>query len=219
MEFKACWSSNWVQIWKPELQDQGPVSRKSRELFGPEKPFVKLRPIYCVKLVFSYVVKGIKIKINAKFRASRRLRFEETKRIMSPEIRPKSFGTFEKQGPGARFSKVPRTFRARKAIRKTMTYLFRKAGLLVYCKGNKNKNNCKVSCLETPSFWRYKENYVTRNTPEKFRDFRETGPWPCHWAVSFAQKFHSTWLGVQLSDELASLSEGDSYTRSCFMLW
>ena len=78
---------------------QGPVSRKFRELFGPEKPFVKLRPAFSVKLVFSYVVKGIKIKITAKFRASRRLRFEDTKRIMSPEIRPKSFGTFEKQAP------------------------------------------------------------------------------------------------------------------------
>ena len=31
-------------------------SKKSRELFGPEKPFVKLRQAYCVKLVFSYVV-------------------------------------------------------------------------------------------------------------------------------------------------------------------
>ena len=78
---------------------------------------------------------------------------------------------------GARFSKVPRTFRARKVIRKTTTSLFCKAGLFICCKGNKNKNNCKVSCLETPSFWRYKENYVTRNTPEKFRDFQETGPW------------------------------------------
>ena len=39
------------------------------------------------------------MKITAKFRASRRLRFEGTKRIMSPEIRPKSFGTFEKQAP------------------------------------------------------------------------------------------------------------------------
>ena len=77
----------------------GPVSRKSRELFGPEKPFVKLRPAFSVKLVFSCVVKGIKIKITAKFRASRRLRFEDTKRIMSPEIRPKSSGTFEKQAP------------------------------------------------------------------------------------------------------------------------
>ena len=81
---------------------QGSVSRKSRELFGPEKPFVKVRPAYSVKLVFSYVVKGIKIKLTAKFRASRRFRFEDTKRIMSPEIRPKSFGTFEKQAPGAR---------------------------------------------------------------------------------------------------------------------
>ena len=52
---------------------------------------------------------------------------------------------------GARFSKVPRTFRARKAIRKTTTYLFCKAGLLICFKGNKNKNNCKVSCFETHS--------------------------------------------------------------------
>ena len=42
----------------------------------------------------------MKIKINAKFRASRRLRFEDTKRIMSPEMRPKSFETFEKRAPG-----------------------------------------------------------------------------------------------------------------------
>ena len=77
----------------------GPVSRKSRKLFGPEEPFVRLRSAYSVKLIFSYVVKGIKIKITAKFRASRRLRFEDTKRIMSPEMRPKTFGTFEKQAP------------------------------------------------------------------------------------------------------------------------
>ena len=80
--------------------DMGPVSRKSREFFGPKKPFVKVRPAYSVKLVFSYVVKGIKTKIIAKFRASRRLCFENTKRIMSPEIRPTSFGTFKKQAPG-----------------------------------------------------------------------------------------------------------------------
>ena len=83
--------------WHPK--GQWPVSRKSRKLFGPEKPFLKLRLAHSVKLVFSYVVKGRKIK-----------------------------------------------------------------------------SNCKVSCPETPSFWKYKENYVTRNAPEKFRDFRETGP-------------------------------------------
>ena len=39
-----------------EIGDRGPVSQKSRELCGPEKPFVKARPAYSVKLVFSYVV-------------------------------------------------------------------------------------------------------------------------------------------------------------------
>ena len=67
--------------------------------FRARKAFVKSRPAYSVKLIFSHVVKGIKIKITEKFRASRRLRFEDTKRIMSPEIHLKSFGTFEKQAP------------------------------------------------------------------------------------------------------------------------
>ena len=60
------------------LSAQGLVSQKSRELCGSEKPFVKARYAYSVKLVFSYVLKGIKTKITAKFRASRRLRFEDT---------------------------------------------------------------------------------------------------------------------------------------------
>ena len=77
----------------------GHVSRKSRKLFGPEKPFVNLRLAYSMKLVFSFVVKGIKIKITAKFRSSRRFRFEDTTRIMSPEMWPKSFRTFKKGAP------------------------------------------------------------------------------------------------------------------------
>ena len=60
--------------------------------------------------VFSYVVKGMKRKITAKFSASRHLRFEDTKRIMSPEIRPKSFVTFEERVPVACFSKLPKLF-------------------------------------------------------------------------------------------------------------
>ena len=81
-------------------KDQGHVSRKSRKVFGPEEPLVKLRFAYSVKLVFSYVVKQIKIKITSRFRSSRGLCFEDTKRILSPEMRPKSFGTFEKRAPG-----------------------------------------------------------------------------------------------------------------------
>ena len=84
----------------------GHVSRKSRKLFGPEKPFVNLRLAYSVKLVFSNAVKGIKIKITSKFRASRRLCCEDTKRTLSPEMRLKSYGTFEKQTPGVTLSVV-----------------------------------------------------------------------------------------------------------------
>jgi len=61
---------------------------------------VKLLPAYSVKLIFLYIVKGTKIKITAKFRASRRLCFEDTKRIMSPEMRPESLETLETQTAG-----------------------------------------------------------------------------------------------------------------------
>jgi len=71
------------------------ASQKTRKLNEPENPFVKLLPAYSVKLVFSYVVKGIKIKITAKFRDTEHLRFEDTKRIMSPE----KFRGFRETGP------------------------------------------------------------------------------------------------------------------------
>ena len=44
----------------------------------------------------------------------------------------------------------PVSRKSRKAIRKIPTCLSFKAGLFVCCKGNKNKDNCKVSCLQTP---------------------------------------------------------------------
>ena len=74
----------------------GDLSSKSRKL---EKPFVKLRPAYSVKLFFSYVVKGIEVKIAAKSRASRRLRFKNTKIIKSPE----KFRDFRETGPRPQF--------------------------------------------------------------------------------------------------------------------
>ena len=70
----------------------GPVSRKFRKLCGPEKSFVKLRTAYSVKPVFLHVVKGIKIKVTAKSRASRRLRFEDMKRIVTRNAPEKSSG-------------------------------------------------------------------------------------------------------------------------------
>ena len=72
-------------------------------LESPEKPFVKHRPAYSVKVVFSYVVKGIKIKITAKF-CARDAFVWRYKDFMSPEVHPKSFGTFNKQAPGPQVS-------------------------------------------------------------------------------------------------------------------
>ena len=71
-----------------------------------------------------------------------------------------------------------KTFRTWKAIHRTPTHLFCEAGLLICCKGNKNLNNCKVSCFETPLFWRYKECYVTRNHPITFGTFGKLAPGP-----------------------------------------
>ena len=45
-----------------------------------------------------HVVKGIQIKITAKFRASRRLRFEDTKRIVTRNAPEKSSGLW-RNGP------------------------------------------------------------------------------------------------------------------------
>ena len=78
------------------------VSQKTRKLYGPEKPFVKLRPAYSVKLVFLYVVKGIKIKITAKFCDTEHFRFEDTKRISSPgekwgNLKRKAIAVWEKR--------------------------------------------------------------------------------------------------------------------------
>lgn len=76
--------------------------RRSRGPFfeHPEKPYVKLRLAFSVKLIFSRVAKGRKIKITAKFLASRRFHFEDAKGIMSPEMRANSFRTLEKRAPG-----------------------------------------------------------------------------------------------------------------------
>ena len=87
--------SLWFHDNANDNVNRGPLLESSENFSGPKS----LRSAYSVKLIFSYVVKGIKIKITAKFHASRRLRYEDTKRIVSSEMRSKSFGTFEKQAP------------------------------------------------------------------------------------------------------------------------
>ena len=50
--FTCLWleKCTFTSIW--ESMYQRPVSRKSRELFGPEKPMVKLQPVCFEKLIF-----------------------------------------------------------------------------------------------------------------------------------------------------------------------
>ena len=77
----------------------------------------------------------------------------------------------------ARFSNVPKTFPARKAIPKTPISLFCKAVFFSYVvKGIKIKTTAKFRTSRRLRFEDTKEYYVTWNAPEKFRDFRETGP-------------------------------------------
>ena len=79
----------------------GPVSRKSRELFGPEKLAVKLQSACFEKLIFLHVFNVRKKQEDCEVEGLEPWRYEDIKYIVAPEIDPKSFGTFEKQAPGA----------------------------------------------------------------------------------------------------------------------
>ena len=75
-------------------------------------------------------------------------------------------------GKGARFSTVPKTFRARKAICETVNRLFRKADLLKYFQGNRKQNGCKVWRLKSSPF--NTEGIVTsKNGPLSFGTFEK----------------------------------------------
>ena len=103
--------------WRPWLKnvcvklsniDQGPVSRKSRELLGPEKPFVNIsnrlfrtEPISCL-----HILKITKSKLTSTFDNLNLLRSWNTKGIVTPENSLKSFGTFEKRALGPNLGTV-----------------------------------------------------------------------------------------------------------------
>ena len=95
------------------------VSQKTRKLYGPEKPFVKLRPAYSVKLVFLYVVKGIKVKITAKFRDTGLLRRYEENNVT------RKVSGLSRNGPLARF---PRSHLTSKSFVKTLMCSYERAG-------------------------------------------------------------------------------------------
>ena len=88
------------ELHAPPHRLLGPVSRTSRELFGPEKLVVKLQSARFEKLIFLHAFNMRKIKRIAKFEGLEPRRCEGIKGIVVPDIGPKSFGTFEKQAPG-----------------------------------------------------------------------------------------------------------------------
>ena len=95
--WKTCVEYHTFYRWV--FSDLGPVSRKSRELFGPEKLVVKLQSACFEKLIFLHVFNIRKTKRIAKFYGLEPRRCEDIKGIVAPEIDPKSFGTFEKRAP------------------------------------------------------------------------------------------------------------------------
>ena len=81
------------------MRELGPVFRKPRELFGPEKPLAKLQSACFKKLIFYNVFNVRKIQRIAKFDGLEPRRCEDIKGIVATEIGPKNFGTFEKLSP------------------------------------------------------------------------------------------------------------------------
>ena len=70
------------------MQDQGPVSRKSREVFWPEKPLVKLQSACFQKLISQRLFDVGKTKRIAKFDGLESLCCEDIREIVAPEIGP-----------------------------------------------------------------------------------------------------------------------------------
>lgn len=75
--------------------------QRSNGLFlkSPEKGFLKLKSACYEVWIFEHVFKTLENKTIAKLHDLKRFPFEDTKRFMSTEIGPKSFGTFEKRPP------------------------------------------------------------------------------------------------------------------------
>ena len=95
--------------------------------------------------------------------------------------------------PGARFSKVPKSFRARKATRKILNLKFTE--LFISHNFNTNKVSFHASLMPIHCF--LSEIQIIKNFftgPISYRVFRETGPWglDCKTVVYFAYVRHTS---------------------------
>ena len=71
---------------------------------GPKSQLYKLQSACFEKLIFSHVFNVRKTKTIAKFDDLEPRRCEDIKGVVTPEISPESFGTFEKQAQGPKSS-------------------------------------------------------------------------------------------------------------------
>ena len=85
-------------------------------------------------------------------------------------------GDSDQLGPGARFSKVPKSFRTRKAVAKAQTSSVTELFSHIL---NVNKGSLHIRCFRRIHFtvFRYKWTKNGFTGPKSFRGFRETGPW------------------------------------------
>ena len=81
-----------------------------------------------------------------------------------------------KKRPGSCFTKVPCTFRARKASCQPTIRLFSKSDSLTCFQWKKTQEDCEVWWVRTVALRRWRRNCGTRNRPEKFRDIWQRIP-------------------------------------------
>ena len=169
----GCCDVRWIPTIRGEparLGGLGSVSQKSRKLFGPEKPFVKLSTA-CSDLVAQSV--------------ERRRSYPKVVGSISTQVRVflcPCVGPFPSVGLTLTWFIWDRIL----ALHITLysVSLFWKADLLTWF-----QRNCEVCRLKSSPFLRYKGNCDTRKRPVKFRDFRETGPCPGKRAEVFIWTF------------------------------
>ena len=85
-------------------------------------------------------------------------------------------GAFEKRTLGARFSKAPETFRARKAIAKSQTLRLQSCFIHIFLNRKRSSLHTRSSRRVHFSVFRYRWTKNGFTAPKSFRGFRETGP-------------------------------------------
>ena len=137
------------------------------------KLIVKLQSTCLVKLIFQHVLNVRKTNRIANFHGLELRHREHIKELVALEIGSNSFETFEKQGPGACLSKVPKLFGPLSGA--TIAFISSQR------RGSKPSNFVflVLKTCKKISFSKQADCSLTTSLsgPKSSRDFRETDPW------------------------------------------